>query len=102
MGKRAGLDSVHPHMLRAAFIMAALDAGVPLRDVQTAARPADPRTTTTTTTTDAARTSTATPPTSSPTLPAVDRCLSRLAASHSTLVTRRWVESAVRHGALAA
>jgi hypothetical protein len=33
-------------MLRAAFIMAALDAGVPLRDVQIAARPADPRTTT--------------------------------------------------------
>jgi hypothetical protein len=33
-------------MLRAAFIMAALDAGVPLRDVQTAARHADPRTTT--------------------------------------------------------
>jgi len=25
---------VHPHMLRAAFIMAALDAGVPLRDRQ--------------------------------------------------------------------
>jgi integrase len=35
-----------PHMLRAAFIMAALDAGVPLRDVQLAARHADPRTTT--------------------------------------------------------
>ena len=33
-------------MLRAAFIMAALDAGVPLRDVQTAARHSDPRTTT--------------------------------------------------------
>lgn len=46
IGKRAGLDSVHPHMLRAAFIMAALGAGVPLRDVQTAARHADPRTTT--------------------------------------------------------
>ena len=39
------LGAVHPHMLRAAFIMAALDAGVPLRDVQLAAR-ADPRTTT--------------------------------------------------------
>ena len=37
IGKRAGLGHVHPHMLRAAFIMAALDAGVPLRDVQTAA-----------------------------------------------------------------
>ena len=46
IGERAGLDRVHPHMLRAAFIMAALDAGVPLRDVQIAARHADPRTTT--------------------------------------------------------
>jgi integrase/recombinase XerD len=46
IGKRAGLTAVHPHMLRAAFIMAALDAGVPLRDVQLAARHADPRTTT--------------------------------------------------------
>ena len=46
IGKRAGLGQVHPHMLRAAFIMAALDAGVPLRDVQIAARHADPRTTT--------------------------------------------------------
>lgn len=46
IGKRAGLGSVHPHMLRAAFIMAALDDGVPLREVQIAARHADPRTTT--------------------------------------------------------
>jgi integrase len=46
IGKRAGLGSVHPHMLRSAFVMAALDAGVPLRDVQIAARHADPRTTT--------------------------------------------------------
>ncbi len=46
IGQHAGLDRVHPHMLRAAFIMAALDAGVPLRDVQIAARHADPRTTT--------------------------------------------------------
>ena len=46
IGKHTGLDRVHPHMLRAAFIMAALDAGVPLRDVQIAARHADPRTTT--------------------------------------------------------
>jgi site-specific recombinase XerD len=45
IGTRAGLGNVHPHMLRAAFIMAALDAGVPLRDVQIAARHADPRTT---------------------------------------------------------
>jgi len=46
IGKKAGLGVVYPHMLRAAFIMAALDAGVPLRDVQIAARHADPRTTT--------------------------------------------------------
>ena len=46
IGKRAGLGAVHPHMLRAPFIMAALDAGVPLRQVQLAARHADPRTTT--------------------------------------------------------
>jgi site-specific recombinase XerD len=46
MGERAGLGSVHPHMLRAGFIMAAFDAGVPLREVQLAARHSDPRTTT--------------------------------------------------------
>lgn len=46
VGERAGLDRIHPHVLRAAFIMAALDAVVPLRDVQIAARHADPRTTT--------------------------------------------------------
>ena len=36
---------VGPHTLRHAFITAALDAGVPLRDVQEAASHADPRTT---------------------------------------------------------
>jgi integrase-like protein len=36
---------VTPHALRHAFITAALDAGVPLRDVQEAASHADPRTT---------------------------------------------------------
>ena len=46
IGKRAGLGLVHPHMQRAAFIMAALDVGVPLREIQIAARHADPRTTT--------------------------------------------------------
>ena len=46
IARRAGLGPTHPHMLRAAFIMAALDAGVPLREVQSAARHADPRTTT--------------------------------------------------------
>jgi len=43
---RAGITkSVGPHTLRHAFITAALDAGVPLRDVQEAASHADPRTT---------------------------------------------------------
>ena len=46
IAKRAGVDHhVHPHALRHAFITAALDAGVPLRDVQEAASHADPRTT---------------------------------------------------------
>ena len=43
---RAGIiKPVGPHTLRHAFITAALDAGVPLRDVQEAASHADPRTT---------------------------------------------------------
>jgi integrase len=43
---RAGISQpVGPHTLRHAFITAALDAGVPLRDVQEAASHADPRTT---------------------------------------------------------
>jgi len=43
---RAGITKpVGPHTLRRAFITAALDAGVPLRDVQEAASHADPRTT---------------------------------------------------------
>jgi site-specific recombinase XerD len=43
---RAGIvKHVSPHTLRHAFITAALDAGVPLRDVQEAASHADPRTT---------------------------------------------------------
>jgi len=46
IAKRAGLGHVHPHMLRAGFIMCALDAGVPLREVQIAACHADPRTAT--------------------------------------------------------
>jgi integrase/recombinase XerD len=44
--KRAGINKrVGPHTLRHAFITAALDAGVPMRDVQQAASHADPRTT---------------------------------------------------------
>jgi len=43
---RAGITrAIGPHTLRHASITAALDAGVPLRDVQEAASHADPRTT---------------------------------------------------------
>ena len=46
VARRAGIDKqISPHTLRHAFITAALDAGVPLRDVQEAASHADPRTT---------------------------------------------------------
>ena len=44
--RRAGITkTVTPRTLRHAFITAALDTGVPLRDVQEAASHADPRTT---------------------------------------------------------
>jgi site-specific recombinase XerD len=44
--KRAGIDKrISPHSLRHSFITGALDAGVPLRDIQEAASHADPRTT---------------------------------------------------------
>jgi integrase/recombinase XerD len=39
------LPRMHPHMLRHTFVATMLDAGVDLRDVQIAARHADPRTT---------------------------------------------------------
>jgi len=46
IGRKAGIaHKIHPHCLRHAFITAALDAGVPLRDVQEAASHSDPRTT---------------------------------------------------------
>lgn len=46
IAKRANLEKkISPHCLRHSFITAALDAGVSLRDVQHAARHADPRTT---------------------------------------------------------
>lgn len=46
VAREAGISKrVGPHTLRHAFITAALDAGVPLRDVQEAASHADPRTT---------------------------------------------------------
>jgi integrase/recombinase XerD len=46
VARRAGITKpIGPHTLRHAFITAALDAGVPLRDVQEATSHADPRTT---------------------------------------------------------
>lgn len=46
LAKAAGISKrIGPHSLRHSFITAALDAGVPLRDVQEAASHADPRTT---------------------------------------------------------
>jgi site-specific recombinase XerD len=46
LARRAGVTKpIGPHTLRHAFITAALDAGVPLRDVQEAASHSDPRTT---------------------------------------------------------
>jgi Phage integrase family len=46
VARQAGIiKTVTPHTLQHAFITAALDAGIPLRDVQEAASHADPRTT---------------------------------------------------------
>jgi integrase/recombinase XerD len=46
LARRAGINKrISPHSLRHSFITAAMDAGVPLRDVQEAASHADPRTT---------------------------------------------------------
>ena len=46
LARRAGITKrIRPHSLRHSFITAALDAGVPLRDVQESASHADPRTT---------------------------------------------------------
>jgi integrase/recombinase XerD len=47
LAERAGvrIARMHPHMLRHTFVTTMLDAGVDLRDVQIAARHADPRTT---------------------------------------------------------
>ena len=46
VARRAGItNTLGPHTLRHALITAALDAGVPLRDIQEAASHADPRTT---------------------------------------------------------
>jgi len=45
LAERAGvkLPRMHPHMLRHTFVTTMLDAGVDLRDVQIAARHADPK-----------------------------------------------------------
>lgn len=47
LADEAGVQTarMHPHMLRHTFVTTMLDAGVSLRDVQIAARHADPRTT---------------------------------------------------------
>jgi site-specific recombinase XerD len=47
LAEAAGVHAarMHPHMLRHTFVTTMLDAGVDLRDVQIAARHADPRTT---------------------------------------------------------
>jgi site-specific recombinase XerD len=46
LARRAGITKrISPHSLRHSFITCALDAGVPLRDVQEAASHSDPRTT---------------------------------------------------------
>jgi integrase/recombinase XerD len=47
LAETAGVQTAkaHPHMLRHTFVTTMLDAGVDLRDVQIAARHADPRTT---------------------------------------------------------
>ena len=47
LAKKAGIKKhLSPHSLRHAYVTACLDAGVPLRDVQIAARHSDPRMTT--------------------------------------------------------
>lgn len=45
LGLQIGLPHLHPHQLRHAFVTLSLDEGASLRDVQDAARHADPRTT---------------------------------------------------------
>jgi integrase/recombinase XerD len=45
LGAQIGLPSLHSHQLRHAFVTISLDEGASLRDVQDAARHADPRTT---------------------------------------------------------
>ena len=71
IGKRAGIGTVYPHMLRAAFIMAALDAGV--RSARSRSPPATPILEPRPCMTGAATTLTSTPLTSwSPSSPAAE------------------------------
>ena len=44
-GKLVGIQNAHPHRFRATFITEAIDAGVPLHEVQGAVHHADPKTT---------------------------------------------------------
>ncbi len=82
VARRAGVDEpIGPHTLRHAFITAALDAGVPLRDAQEAASHADPRTTMRTT--EPASPSTGTPPTSSPPTSPAPHANPNVAGRHS-------------------
>ncbi len=80
------MPRMHPHMLRHTFVTTMLDAGVSLRDVQIAARHADPRTTMRYD--RAATTSTGTPTTSSPPTwpPAHDRLTTLPMSVHPTLL----------------
>ena len=66
LAEAAGIQiaRAHPHMLRHTYVTTMLDAGADLRDVQIAARHADPRTTMRQS--EPARTWTGTPTTSSP------------------------------------
>ncbi len=44
-GKRVGIEEAHPHRFRVTYITAALDAGLPLNEVQAAVHHSDPKTT---------------------------------------------------------
>ncbi|WP_372338924.1 tyrosine-type recombinase/integrase [Actinoplanes sp. RD1] len=77
------MPKMHPHMLRHTFVTTMLDARVSLRDVQIAARHADPKPPCATT--EPVRTSTGTPTTSSlPTWPPAHNNERRTRASEST------------------
>ena len=89
LAEQAGVTiaRMHPHMLRHTFVTTMLDAGVDLRDVQIAARHADPRTTMRYDRAPA-RTLTDTPTTSSP--PTWPRAPDSPTCDESALVPTRW------------